>query len=100
MYRIERIQRRFTKMVDGCGLLSYEECMRKLQLPSLYFRRRREGLIQVFKLFQGYYDISYDKFFRLSNSSRGKASNMDRRVIRTTQIFLIVHQYSMVYPSS
>jgi hypothetical protein len=57
--KIERIQRRATRMVKELKHLPYMERLRQLSLPSLYFRRRRADMIQTFKLMHGL-DIATD----------------------------------------
>ena len=47
---IERVQRRFTKLLRGLRLLSYEDCLTYLHLDKLEDRRRRTDLITVFKV--------------------------------------------------
>ena len=71
--KIERVQRRFTRLVEGCKGLTYIERLKKLNLPSLYFRRRRERIIQVYKIMHNLYDSDSSGFFKLSNkqSTRG-----------------------------
>ena len=46
---IEKVQIRATKMVDGLGSLEYSERLRKLDLPTLVYRRARGDMIEVFK---------------------------------------------------
>ena len=46
---LEKVQRRFTKMIKGMKGKSYEERLQKLNLWSLEERRNREDLIEVFK---------------------------------------------------
>jgi hypothetical protein len=36
--------------------LSYEEHLRKLELPTLSYRRLRGDMIEVYKIIQGHYD--------------------------------------------
>ena len=43
MLDLERVQRRFTRMIPGMKSLSYEEWLRTLDLYSLEFRRMRGG---------------------------------------------------------
>ena len=46
---IERVQRRATKLVPKLKLLPYPERLKKLKLPSMYFRRARGDMIEAFK---------------------------------------------------
>ena len=46
---IERVQRRATKLVPKLKLLSYPERLKKLKLPSMYYRRARGDMIETFK---------------------------------------------------
>ena len=47
--RLEGVQRRFTRMIDGVGLLPYSERLDVLELTTLAERRTRGDLIEVFK---------------------------------------------------
>ena len=47
---IERIQHRFTRMVEGMRGLSYDERLEKLGLWSFEERRNRSDLIEVYKI--------------------------------------------------
>ena len=51
--RIESVQRRFTRMIEGVGLLPYSERLQVLQLTTLAERRSRGDLIEVYKASQG-----------------------------------------------
>ena len=46
---LEGVQRRFTRMIDGVGLLPYSERLETLKLTTLIERRARGDLIEVFK---------------------------------------------------
>ena len=46
---IESVQRRATKLVPGFGELSYEDRLRKLDLPCLRYRRLRGDMIYIYK---------------------------------------------------
>ena len=54
--KIEKVQRRATKLIPGLKDLSYEERLRHLQLPSLVYRRHRGDMIEVYKLVHQIYD--------------------------------------------
>jgi len=46
---IEKVQMRTTKNIDGFGELTYEERLRRLDLPTLVHRRKRGDMIEVYK---------------------------------------------------
>jgi len=48
---LEKVQRRFSKMINNMEGLSYEERPRCLNLWTLEERRNRQDLIEVFNLF-------------------------------------------------
>ena len=50
---IERIQRRWTKAVNGFGNLDYGRRLKELDLYSAYGRLLRADLVQVWKMFNG-----------------------------------------------
>lgn len=69
---IEKVQRRATKLVKDISHLSYPERLKHLKLDSLLFRRRRNDMIQVFKIFSQIDKVPIQKFFTLnSNPTRG-----------------------------
>ena len=51
---IENVQIRATKLVDGLSELDYSERLKKLDLPTLAFRRRRGDIIEFYKHFHAY----------------------------------------------
>ena len=50
---LEQVQRRFTRLVDGIGLLSYGERLQKLDITTLAERRLRGDLIEAYKIISG-----------------------------------------------
>ena len=46
---LEKVQMRATGMVDGLSSLDYPERLKKLELPSLVYRRARGDMIEVYK---------------------------------------------------
>ena len=65
--KLEEIQRSFTRLTDGIGLLPYSERLRILQLTTLLERRMRGDLIETFKITSGKVDYGKD-LFRISRS--------------------------------
>ena len=53
MEALERVQKRFTRMLPGMEGISYGERLEKLDLFSLERRRLREDLIEVYKVVRG-----------------------------------------------
>ena len=49
MSLIENAQRRATKLLPAIKDLPHEDCLRILNLPSLYYRRARGDIIETFK---------------------------------------------------
>jgi len=50
---LEGVQRRATKMLPGLHNLSYEERLRRIDLPSLLYRRLRGDVIETYKYLHG-----------------------------------------------
>ena len=66
---IENVQRRATKFLPTLKDMSYEERLRKLQLPTLRFRRLRGDMIETYTILTGKYDKSVTEFIPMQNSS-------------------------------
>ena len=64
---VERVQRRATRMVESVRHKPYEDRLGLLQLPSLYYRRRRGDMVHTYQLFHGSVDASPSRFFTLAD---------------------------------
>ena len=53
---IESMQRRATRYIPGINKLSYSERLKKLDLPTLAYRRFRGSMIESYKIAHNYYD--------------------------------------------
>ena len=76
---LENVQRRATKMVPGLSDLSYPERLRKLNLPTLAYRRVRGDMIQAYKLMNDIdgYDKSLPSLLQMSNTGlRGHSKKL------------------------
>ena len=51
---IENVQRRGTKLIDGFYELTYNERLKKLNLPTLKYRREKNDMVQIYKHFYAY----------------------------------------------
>ena len=60
---LEKVQRRFTKMIKGMKGKSYEERLQRMNLWSLEERRNRQDLIEVSKICKGLSRIRSEKLF-------------------------------------
>lgn len=68
---IENVQRRATKLVPKIKNLSYEERLKSLNLPSMYYRRARGDMIETFKFVKGIYKSQNPLHFDFNNRTRG-----------------------------
>ena len=81
--RLESVQRRFTRMIDGVGLLPYSERLGVLGLTTLAERRLRGDLIEVFKAKQGLSKMSgVFKFGRSGSNLLSSLSSKDTSKLR------------------
>ena len=83
--KIEKIQRRLTKMIRGLTHVPYEERLKQLGLPSLRYRRLRGDMITIFKLVTGKLnvDLSSLQIERGPHRTRGHSLRIKKiRVVK------------------
>ena len=56
--KLEKVQKRATKLIIAVKLLKYEERLRYLNLPTLTYGRIRGDMTEVYKMFSGRYDVT------------------------------------------
>ena len=86
---VERVQRRFTKMVCQKQNISFEgylDRLRLLQLDTLEIRRVKSDLILMFKIHNNHIDMDPDDFFTAKDSSYNLRSYNSHQ--------LVLHKYS------
>ena len=67
--RLERIQRRATKLIPELRNKSYESRLKALNLFTLSKRRLRGDMIETFKILKGFEKINYEKYFTIDTNS-------------------------------
>ena len=67
---VERVQRRATRLVPELRAAAYHDRLRRLKLPSLYYRRKRGDMIKVFQLIHGLICIESDHLLEIHTESR------------------------------
>ena len=84
--KLERLQRRATKMILELRDLSYESRLLQCGLTTLETRKLRGDQIEVFKIVNGYEDVDMHMFFKLKEGcrTRGVLSNIqeERQIIK------------------
>ena len=56
--KIEKVQKRTTKLVQSFKGLAYSERLRVLGIPTLKYRRHRGDMIETYKIMHGIYDTA------------------------------------------
>jgi ribonuclease P/MRP protein subunit RPP40 len=66
---LEKVQRRFTRMIPELSHLTYEQRLSALNLTSLETRRLRGDLIETFKIITGKEMVDRNYFFKIREST-------------------------------
>ena len=81
---IEQVQRRFTRLINGCQDLTYQQRLEKLSLFSLEYRRKRGEMIETFKFVKYLPDTAKNLFsFSDCARTRGHAHKMVKTKFKT-----------------
>ena len=76
MTKIENVQMKYSKHINGLSNIPYEERLRRIILPSLEFRQLRGDMLQVYKIAHNFYDPqSTSSIFNFSNDTRLRGHN-------------------------
>ena len=74
--KVEKVQRRATRLCPTLKDLPYEERLKRMKLPSMYYRRERGDMIQVFKIMSGKDRVDQEKLLPLSSSNKTRGHNL------------------------
>jgi len=74
---LEKVQRRFTRMVPGLKKLPYEERLSELELWTLEERRVRADLIEAFKMVRELSAIKVETFFSTRQQWQNKRASIE-----------------------
>ena len=104
--RVERVQRRATKLVASIRDRPYEERLRALNLPSLYHCRLRGDMISVYQVLRQAHDMDASKFFTTSSTgqTRGHQWKLQKpravsRVRRNAFSVRVINEWNALPPS-
>ena len=84
--RLERVQRRATRMVLSIRHLPYPERLRLLRLPSLCYRRRRGDMVTVYQLLHGGMAVPQETFLVRNTSKMTRGHPWKLRKPRTVKL--------------
>ena len=68
--KIEKVQRRATRMMMGREVLDYESRLKRVGLTTLETRRLRADMLEVYKIMNGMEGIIEAKFFKRDEGGR------------------------------
>jgi len=100
---IERVQIRATRMIQQLKNSSFEARLRRLNRPTLKYRRLRGDVIQVYNIVSGKYTTNPTVDFNLSNvfNTRGNIYKMQLTHMHYNlrKLFLVIElsQYGIVF---
>ena len=82
---LEKVQRRFTRMVLGLGDLGYEERLGVLGLMTLEERKNRSDMVEMFRVLRGLSAIPVETFFELNGNGRTRVNSMKivKKIVQT-----------------
>ena len=77
-----------TKMVPDLSMLTYEKRLQVLNLPSLYYRRKRMDMITTHKIIRGLVEVPQQDLFVIScNTTRSNGLKLYKeRAITNTRL--------------
>ena len=90
---LENVQRRATKLVPKCKDLPYTERLKKLQLPTLMYRRIRGDMIETFKMLKTSDREITPKLTISSSTTRGHYLKLEKpRAEKNVRKYFFTHR--------
>ena len=83
---IENVQRRATRMLPGMRDLSYKERLKRINLPTLEYRRYRGEMIEMFKLSHNMYDGAVSEGFLQFSQVEDRPYNLRRHAFTLAKV--------------
>jgi hypothetical protein len=80
---LEKVQRRATRMIEGCGEMDYEQRLKYTRLTTLETRRERADMLEVYKTLNGLEGLKeIDFFIRDKGRGRGHDFKLYKKRVR------------------
>lgn len=89
---IEKVQKRATKLIQNMYNLSYCDRLKRLNLTTLYYRRLRMDMLQVYRIINGIDKINKDTYFSFNN--RPSRNNSLKLIKPRAQTSIQQHSFS------
>ena len=96
---IERVQRRATKLVHSVRHLSYQDRLRSLKLPSMFYRRLRGDVITVYQILSGHLRVVVGDLLERDPYEKTRNHGLKLRQPRVNSQLRQVSFFSRVIPS-
>ncbi|XP_045126266.1 uncharacterized protein LOC123513260 [Portunus trituberculatus] len=91
--KLERVQRAATKLVPELKDLTYEERLRKLEIPTLESRRERGDLIGIYKMVNNLDKVDGDFLSLETRATRGHGKKLKKvQCIRDIKKYSFPHR--------
>ena len=88
VHLLERVQKRATRMIEGCKGMRYEDRLKELKLTTLETRRIRADLLEVYKIVNKLEGVSEENFFErrqvegMGSGTRGNSCKFFKKRFR------------------
>ena len=99
--RIEKVQRKATKLVCTIKDWDYPERLKHLKLPSLVYRRRRADLLQEFRYFKGLDLLKGDELFTVDKSAKTRGHSLklvkarvNKKIMQKTLAYRVITDWN------